>query len=58
MIVAFGKGSTGKVRIESKGRAFDVLAQTDDEVDLAEGAQVLVIAVANGTATVSPMAVS
>ena len=57
VIVAFGKGATGKVRIESKGRVFDVLALTDDDVALAEGAQVLVISVANGTAMVSPMSV-
>ena len=58
VIVAFGKGATGKVRIESKGRTFDVLARTEDADALAEGAQVLVVSMAGGTAMVSPLAVS
>lgn len=41
--VAIAPGGVGKIRVEAKGRALDVLAETDDAVALPTGAEVLIV---------------
>lgn len=43
VLVPVAPGGVGKVRIEAKGRALDLIAQTDDEAALPTGAEVLVV---------------
>jgi hypothetical protein len=41
--VAIAPGSIGKIRVEAKGRALDLVAETDDTIALPTGAEVLVV---------------
>jgi membrane protein implicated in regulation of membrane protease activity len=43
VIVAFSRGSTGKVRLELRGAEVDVLARTDDEQGFAAGERAVII---------------
>jgi len=43
VVVPITAGGVGKVRVEAKGRAIDLIAETDDEVGLPSGAEVLVV---------------
>ncbi|MBK9032707.1 MAG: hypothetical protein IPL61_15785 [Myxococcales bacterium] len=43
VVVAIERGQLGKVRVEAKGRAVDLLAATDDAAALPTGTEILVI---------------
>lgn len=58
VVVGLAKGQIGKIRVDAKGRTFDVLAQTDDEAPLAAGTQVLIVSMAGGRAMVAALAAS
>lgn len=47
VVVAIVAGGVGKIRVEAKGRAIDLIAETDDAAGLPSGAEVLVV---SGTA--------
>ncbi len=53
VLVAFGPGSLGKVRLTLKGTTVDVLATSDDERPFAPGEEALVIQMNDTTAVVS-----
>lgn len=43
VVVPIVAGGVGKIRVEAKGRAIDLIAETDDEAGLPSGAEVLVV---------------
>ncbi|HTE56941.1 MAG TPA: hypothetical protein VK698_39080 [Kofleriaceae bacterium] len=44
VLLPVGAGRTGKVRLQIKGRTLDLMAETEEEVEVAVGERVLVIA--------------
>lgn len=44
VLVAVAAGGLGKIRVEAKGRALDLLAETDDGEPIPVGAEVLIVA--------------
>lgn len=56
VVVGFSQGQLGKVRVEAKGRTFDVLAKTTDEAAVAPGTKVQILTMTKGQAVVAPRA--
>ena len=53
VVVPFGKGTTGKVRVRVRGEQVDMLALTDDGAELGASDEVLIVEVRDGSAVVT-----
>jgi membrane protein implicated in regulation of membrane protease activity len=58
VLLPFGKGQTGKVRLELKGTTVDVLASTDEQIPFAANEAALVVEMQGTTAFVTRIAPS
>lgn len=53
VMVPVSKGDVGKVRLEIKGRTMELLAETDEEIELSTGQMCMVYAIKDGRAVVA-----